>query len=231
MSVLALALLAAALLVGTPEPRRPRPRRTLPGGSRDGRRPDLTGVRARLAAAIPVRRRDEVDVGALVGEVAALLRTGLLPQEAWERACRRRPATARAMARAVRPTASAWWAPGARVDPAVRAATDGTRAALRLAAEVGAPPADVLDQCVLALTEAAAAESARAAALAGPRSTARLLGVLPLVGAALGVGIGADPVAVFTDGAWGTGCLVVGLTLALAGHRWVARELSRARRA
>lgn len=258
-AALSLLALAAAVLLAQPAPRGrarrvPFVREGGRAGSRDGARQGaarfLPAAWVRPGPPGPGRRgRESVDVGALVGEVAALLRTGLLPAEAWAQACARRPATARAMARATAQAAQGGAAGGADVgaagagrrharrlpsllrreaDPAVAQATAGTRAALALAADVGAPPAEVLDQCVQALSEAAAAESARATALAGPRSSARLLAALPLLGLALGFGVGADPVAVFTDGSWGSACLLVGVALMVTGHRWVAREVATA---
>ena len=168
------------------------------------------------ASLTPGGRVDAGEVGALGGEVAALLRAGALPSDAWERAAARRPRVSAAMATGR--------------DPAVAEATAGARAAVRLAADIGAPPAEVLDRSVGALVEAAAARTAREAALAGPRASARLLGVLPLAGLALGFALGADPAGVLLDGGLGTVCLVAGVTLHLAGARWVAREVARARR-
>lgn len=212
------ALLAACLLAGLLLVQRPAPRGTLP--RRDGDGPGAHLARLRAAAGRGrARLRDPEDLGAQVGglvaEVAALLRAGALPAAAWSEASARRPALARALVTSP--------------DRAVRSAAAGVRAALDLAEDVGAPPGDVLDHCRAALAEAAEAETARQAALAGPRSSARLLAALPLLGLLLGAGMGADPLAVFTDGGWGTACLVLGAALMAAGHHWVGRELARAR--
>ncbi|TRW42760.1 hypothetical protein [Georgenia yuyongxinii] len=105
---------------------------------------------------------------------------------------------------------------------AALAALPGALAACRLTHELGAPLAQVLERCAQGLTEAGHARTARAVALAGPRATARLLGWLPLLGLGLGIAVGADPLAVLSDGRGGTACLVLGLALMVAGRRWVA---------
>lgn len=96
-------------------------------------------------------------------------------------------------------------------------------AASRLAAQTGAPLADVLDRVGAAMAQDAEAAGQRRAALAGPRATARVLAWLPAAGVALGLSLGADPVSVLLDGGAGTGLLVVGGSLALGGHRWSRR--------
>lgn len=189
-----------------------------PAGARPGRGfGPLARTHAALRGALPGRARlDPGEVGALVGEAAALLRAGALPADAWAAAAARRPRVAAAMARGR--------------DPAVAQATAGARAAVRLAADLGAPPADVLDRTVGALVESAAARTARDAALAGPRASARLLGVLPAAGLGLGFAMGADPLGVLLGGGLGTACLVAGVTLYAVGARWVGREVARASR-
>lgn len=61
------------------------------------------------------------------------------------------------------------------------------------------------------------------AALAGARSTARLFAVLPILGVALGSGMGADPVAVLTTSPAGAWALCLGTVLAVTGLVWVER--------
>ena len=58
------------------------------------------------------------------------------------------------------------------------------------------------------------------AQLAGPRATATVLTVLPVVGLGLGQLLGADPVAVLRGGVLGQLLLVVGVALAAAGSAW-----------
>jgi tight adherence protein B len=61
------------------------------------------------------------------------------------------------------------------------------------------------------------------AQLAGPRATARMLGVLPLVGIGFGMMLGSDPLAWLLTAAAGRLCLVLGLALAAVGTWWTGR--------
>ena len=61
------------------------------------------------------------------------------------------------------------------------------------------------------------------AELAGPRSTALMLSVLPAFGLLLGAGLGAHPLHVLLRTPLGGGCLVVGVLLELAGVWWTGR--------
>lgn len=115
-------------------------------------------------------------------------------------------------------------------EAAERAAVAATVAACRLTHELGAPLADVLDRCAHGISEAAQAQDARRIALAGPRSTARLLGWLPGVGLVFGAGLGADPVGTLLDGSWGTASLLAGVGLLVAGHRWTRALVTAAER-
>lgn len=65
------------------------------------------------------------------------------------------------------------------------------------------------------------------AALAGPRTTAWLLAVLPLVGIAMAAGFGADPARVLLRTPVGLGCLVLGTVLDVLGLLWTRRLVSR----
>ncbi|MDT7572105.1 MAG: tight adherence protein [Actinomycetota bacterium] len=76
-----------------------------------------------------------------------------------------------------------------------------------------------------------AAEAQRrsvAAELAGPRATAQLLAVLPLVGVGLAAGLGAHPVAMLLGTPLGWGCLTAGLALDGLGVVWTRRLTGRA---
>lgn len=73
---------------------------------------------------------------------------------------------------------------------------------------------------------ARAAEDVRVemeAQLAGPRSTARLLSILPVVGLGLGVMLGADPLTWLLGSLPGRLCLGVGVGLTLIGMWWTGR--------
>jgi tight adherence protein B len=103
-------------------------------------------------------------------------------------------------------------------------------AAGEVAAELGAPLAPVLDTVAEALAADAEAEADLGVALAGPRSSARLVGWLPLLGLGLGLAVGADPFAVLTDGGTGTAAGLAGVALLLAGRGWSRSMVERARR-
>lgn len=107
-------------------------------------------------------------------------------------------------------------------DVVAEAAVRSVMAATCLSRTTGAPLADVLDRCVETVVEAERAHDARSVALAGPRSTARILTGLPLLGVLLGAGLGADPVATALDGGWGTLAVAGGVLLLYAGARWSA---------
>lgn len=64
--------------------------------------------------------------------------------------------------------------------------------------------------------------------LAGPRATARLLGLLPVLGIGLGALLGAQPLSWLLGSGVGRIFLVLGLAFMLAGHLWVQRIIARA---
>jgi tight adherence protein B len=94
---------------------------------------------------------------------------------------------------------------------------------MRLAHSLGAPLGPVLDRVGDGLAADEESDSDRRAALAGPRSTATLLGWLPLAGPLIGAVVGADPVAVMLDGGTGTLAAITGIGLVAVGRVWVAR--------
>ena len=87
----------------------------------------------------------------------------------------------------------------------------------------GAGLAEVLDRLSLALRSDEDVRLEITGSLGPARSTARLLAVLPVVGAALGMSLGADPLDVLLGSMLGAGCLAVGAVLAVAGLFWVER--------
>lgn len=156
-------------------------------GSGAASRGVVGGVRRRLAR---FRRRREGYLIELATEVATRLRSGATSSDAW----------AEAAARAgLDPSVDSAGVPVALGEPG----REDVRAAWVMAAELGAPLADILDECALAFTHAEENASARAIALAGPRASARLLAALPLAGVALGSLLGADPLAQLLSGGAG----------------------------
>ncbi|WP_240643804.1 type II secretion system F family protein [Antribacter gilvus] len=153
----------------------------------------------------------------LVLQVVALLRSGAPPGVAWSRAAGVPVSPAGvpddvALARVL----------GARHARAVAAAT-------RLALDVGAPLGQVLESVAGTLVAEAEAAAEREAALAGPRTTARVLLWLPALGVVLGWALGADPVATAIGGGPGTVSIVAGVLLLLVGRTWTGRLVAVAR--
>ena len=90
---------------------------------------------------------------------------------------------------------------------------------LEVSRQAGVPLAGLLDRLAGALEEGQDAHQARTAAAAGPRSTARLLGLLPLAGLGMSAALGTSPVDLLSGP---VGWLVVGTGtgLAVVGHLW-----------
>lgn len=110
------------------------------------------------------------------------------------------------------------------------AAVRGAVAACRLTAALGAPLAGVLEAVASGVAESGRAGARRRAALAGPRSSARILAALPPAGLALGALVGARPLDFLLGGGVGTVCLVAGLALMTAGQWGTRRLVARAER-
>lgn len=91
---------------------------------------------------------------------------------------------------------------------------------------VGSRGAGLVEAIQHVAASARAAEDVRVemeAQLAGPRSTARLLSGLPVVGLGLGLMLGADPLDWLLGTLPGRLCLAVGVTLTLVGMWWTGR--------
>ncbi|AEI13126.1 type II secretion system F family protein [Cellulomonas gilvus] len=195
------------------------------------------GRRLPTRATTVVGRRDRaagVELGAALVAVAAELRAGRAPDQAWSAVLGRPVRDAPDVPMLVAACGPA--RPGrGRSARRRRAARDAERAAAVVAAtatarELGAPLAGVLNRVAEALVQDAEERDEVAAALAGPRATARVLAGLPLLGLALGALLGADPVGVLLGGGLGTTSGVAGAGLLLLGRRWTARLLARAER-
>ncbi|MBM6979617.1 MAG: hypothetical protein I3J03_07855 [Actinomyces succiniciruminis] len=194
---------------------------------------------------------EDLDLGLALTEVATLLRSGATPQRAWERTFQRAgisegtrpdddgvPPALRALAREPptgwlpRRRAGRWqWEPplpGRRARNARRrltaAAVPGAVAACRLTTALGAPLAGVLEAVAGGVADSGHADASRRTALSGPRSTARLLALLPPVGLLLGSAVGAHPGRMLLDGGWGSALGVAGVVLMGVGH-WLTGRL------
>lgn len=166
------------------------------------------------------RRPAPEDLASVLHAVAARVRAGAPPGAAWG---------------AVLGQTVTGDVPAADVLVAVVGDRAATRARVRavvagahVAAETGAPLADVLEH----LADAVAADAEQAgeleSALAGPRATARVLAALPVLGLLVGAGMGARPWDVLTDGGPGTVLAVTGIGLLVGGQVWVRALLRRA---
>jgi tight adherence protein B len=162
------------------------------------------------------------DVLRLAEDLATQLRAGAAPQTAWRAAVELLP---QAVAVADQPRHVLARLAGAAGAPA---ALQSLHAAWALSDDVGAPLADVLGTVAAAIRQDGDVEADIEAALAAPRSTARLLAVLPLAGLGLGELIGAHPLAMLLHTAIGRVCAVLGLALAIAGQWWTRRLVARA---
>jgi tight adherence protein B len=203
------------------------------------------GVSAVLRARIQRRRADADRLSAAVAEVIGALASDL--------AVGRSPAQAlgsladeaadepdagsdrRRLERVLRPVAETARL-GGSVPEALRAAstTDGCAALARvasawqLAESTGAPVVTVLARVGGAIRQQADHVRDVRAELAGPRASARLLAMLPVLGLLMGTGIGAHPVHVLLETTYGQVALCAGVALELAGLFWTDRIARRA---
>ncbi|MCL2514425.1 MAG: hypothetical protein FWD85_04010 [Microbacteriaceae bacterium] len=97
-----------------------------------------------------------------------------------------------------------------------------------VAVRSGAPLAATLQGFASGIRHAAALHRELEVAFSGPRSTARLVGALPLVALGFGLLMGFDTVHALTATPIGWGCLAGGLGLMIASRRWSARLLAAA---
>lgn len=197
------------------------------------------------AVAVPLvgralRRRDEraaaervsAAVSALCGTVAGDLRAGRPPHvalaDALETADWPRSPDLAEIARLLLSAARF----GGDVPKALRAAArcgpgaeglNAVAACWQVAVDGGAGLAAALDRVAAALRAEADQREDLRAQLAGPRSTAVLLALLPVFGLVLGTGLGADPSAVLLHTSAGLACLVAGAVLEWGGLAWTAR--------
>ncbi|MDJ0384463.1 hypothetical protein [Streptomyces sp. G-G2] len=186
----------------------------------------LLRVRQRARA----REARAAEVVALCGAVVGELRSGAQPGQALTAAMRR--------------TVSGPGGPGAAETGLLAAAAFGgdVAGALRLAArepgaeglagmaacwrvsvDGGAGLAAGLERLEGALRAERDREESMRAELAGARSTAVVLALLPLVGLLMGTGLGADPLWVLLHTPLGLGCLVAGGVLEALGLLWCRR--------
>ncbi|MDQ3406340.1 MAG: type II secretion system F family protein [Actinomycetota bacterium] len=106
-------------------------------------------------------------------------------------------------------------------------ATTQLSRAWRLALRHGLPLADVLDAVRADLDQRVRFTNQVLARMAGPRASATVLALLPVLGVALGEMAGAEPIRVLTGSVAGQFLLVIGVGLACTGIMWSARLTGR----
>ncbi|MBT2453716.1 type II secretion system F family protein [Streptomyces sp. ISL-86] len=195
------------------------------------------------AAAVPlvrrwlrVRERERArtaraaEVVALCGAAVGELRAGAQPGQALTAAIRRTAAGPGGPGAAEAGVLAAA-AFGGDVPGALRLAAGepgaeglaGMAACWRVSVDGGAGLAAGLDRLEGALRAERDRQESLRAQLAGARSTAVVLALLPLVGLLIGTGLGADPLRVLLHTPMGWGCLLAGGLLEALGLLWCRR--------
>ncbi|GAB2590667.1 type II secretion system F family protein [Microlunatus antarcticus] len=95
--------------------------------------------------------------------------------------------------------------------------------AWQVSSSTGAPMAPALEEVASGLASDESLRSVVSAELAAPRSTGKVMAVLPLVGIALGYLLGGRPLEWLVAAPVGWACLLVGLLLAAGGVLWIER--------
>jgi tight adherence protein B len=161
----------------------------------------------------------------------ASLRTGAHPASAAESAAEDAHAETAAAMRAVGAAARLGGDVTVVLDtarsPALATALGRMATAWQLAQRHGLPLADVLDAVRRDLEQRARFTRQVIARMTGPKSSALVLSLLPLLGIALGEAMGAGPLLLLTGTGLGQVLLVMGVTLLCAGVVWSSRITNR----
>lgn len=191
----------------------------------------LTGTAGAVLRSALLRRRASRERAELIAAARTLvveLQAGSRPEEALRAAAELTPAQASTFAGAADRAAV-----GSVVSTALGRDAPGLVAlghAWRVAEAAGAPVADVLARVADDLEDGRRREQAVSAALAGARSSALMLAVLPAVGLLLGASMGAHPLAVLIGTPTGRAVFAAGALLDAAGVLWTLRITSGAER-
>ena len=228
------AALAAVALAGLLWPDRRTERLRLvrrPGAPGRGRRPDVVGLPlpalAAATAALGTAAISTALVALLAAVLAAELRSGRSLSAATDAAVAAcgDEECGRSLATAVRVPATA--PPGSRASE-LSDALRRISAAVLLSTRTGCSLAGVLGAVEDDLRARRRHRAELRAATAGPGASAMVLAALPLLGLAMGSGVGADPWRVLTTTGTGQVLLVTGIALELAGVTWSRRLIQRA---
>lgn len=104
----------------------------------------------------------------------------------------------------------------------------GVAVALDFSAESGAPLNEVLLHCAEAIRDSSDSARARRLALSAPKTSTRILAILPIVGLALGTCLGINPLHTVTDGQLGTISALSGFLFMAVGILWMNRLVNQA---
>jgi tight adherence protein B len=191
----------------------------------------VTGLAARLTADVVQRRRARAEHDAVLAAVRILtakLAAGSLPARALGAA-----ATAAPQVRAVFEQAAVEAGrgdPPTVLDSDPRAGVRAVGVAWRLGQDTGSALGAVLDRVADDLAAADAQRRSVTVALAGPRSSAVLVALLPVLGLGLGTAMGASPVGVLGGSPGGHLLCLAGVALDVGGVLWIRVVLRRAER-
>lgn len=180
-----------------------------------------------LAARARRVRAGTLDIARMIERLATVISTGSTQRSAWNAVARSLPDGDLAeLARAV-----AAGADPRRAGPPRLADSEVIRslgAALTVCERTGAPTAGVLQNLAEALRDLHDASLARRTAFAGPRSTAKILLVLPLAGLGLGMLLGGDPLRLLLSSGFGNLLAAAGAVLTVIGWWWMHRLIRQA---
>ncbi|WP_375481809.1 type II secretion system F family protein [uncultured Jatrophihabitans sp.] len=192
----------------------------------------LPAQAARQLAGHVARRRHRAEHAAVLAAVRILtaeLAAGSLPASALAAAASAAPQVREAFQRAADQAGRGERPEALSPDP--RPGIRAVGVAWTLGQDTGSALAGVLERVAEDLSSADAQRRAVAVALAGPRSSAVLVALLPVLGLGLGSAMGASPVSVLGGSPGGRVLCLVGVALDVAGVLWIRSVLRRAERA
>ncbi|MFM9876431.1 MAG: type II secretion system F family protein [Rhodoglobus sp.] len=170
------------------------------------------------------------EVAAVTHRLAVLLAAGVAPVSAWHHVAVdvSSPVPAAAARAEPRGIPDAIAAAAAGSNALAEQSWRGLAAAWAVAADAGAPLAPSLTSYAASLRSLADAQRDVRVALAGPRATARIVMVLPLIGVLFGLALGFDTLGVLFTTVPGWVCIIAGAGLMLAARAWTRRLLRNA---
>lgn len=189
--------------------------------------PAVSAPAAPSAPRIPRAVAGPLELARLIEQLATVISSGSGIRQAWDALAATLPAgELKDLARASASGADPRTAGGSRLRHSEMLASLG--AALAVCERTGAPTSGMLQHLAEALRDLHDAAQARRSAFAGPRSTARILLVLPLAGLGLGMLLGGDPLLLLLTSGPGRLLGAAGLALTALGWWWMHRLIHRA---